>query len=117
MAALVQGGTGEWMLTIKHNIPGNLVIPATFTFSGISKTVYIRNTEQTIKTDWITEVGTTININEMRNGVPGEPDDVAREYTAKSYNGRVYTVTDEEFEVIPYSGSTGSETGPIPDEG
>lgn len=85
MAELNQDFTGKWRITgLKHDHPG-VTIPATFTYKGISKSLQITSSEQTVvfPDGWKTPLGVSININQ-----------IARTYEVVTQDGKRYETHD-----------------------
>ena len=85
MAELNQDFTGKWRITgLKHDHPG-VTIPATFTYKGISKSLQITSSEQTVvfPDGWKTPLGVSININQ-----------ITRTYEVVTQDGKRYETHD-----------------------
>ena len=98
---LTQNAQGRWDLTIKHEGPAGLTIPARLTYDGQQEAISIVSSDRTYNTAWYTELGTPINTDEI--------DKYAK---PTLYNGKTYVVKDWIFDVKPYdeSGTTGETT-------
>lgn len=84
MAELNQDFNGKWNITgLKHNGPADVSIPASYTYNGITKTINITSSEQTVQTDWKTRIGEAINLNDVR-----------RTYGTVSQGDTTYTAVD-----------------------
>ena len=103
MAELNQDFTGKWRITgLKHDHPG-VTIPATFTYKGISKSLQITSSEQTVvfPDGWKTPLGVSINLNEISRNYEIVNQDGKRYETHDNFTvsnvdpvaGAVYTLT------------------------
>ena len=91
MALVSQEENGRWWITVSHEVSG-LRMKATFTYGGIDVHLVILDTPQTFRTEWYTEPGECINL-----------DDITRVYSPTIYQGKKYIVSDDCFEILAYS--------------
>ena len=117
MPGFSQDSNGEWLLRIRHDGPAEATIRAQFTYNDpygdtsdqyLSHNFDINNTERVINTHWKTPLGVPLNIIPMRNEESGM-DDVTRKYEPFiGSDEEVYVISNEYFDVTPYTGGTDS---------
>lgn len=68
MAEVTQNANGKWKIVdIKHDdeAPSDVTIPATFTYKNKEVHLSITTEPQTVETNWVTQLGVKLNINEV----------------------------------------------------
>ena len=97
MPTLTQDQAGKWRIkNLRHDKEG-VSIPAKFTYSGSSVTFNINYTSTIVETDWKTQIGVPLNLNEVQ-----------RVYSSVTIDNKTYEVIPgtEQFNVYPASSST-----------